>query len=205
MPILNLPAINPSSARLVLAGNTQSFTSPLDGSTQTLRLPGATWRLSLVYDRLIGARLADMEAFVAEMEGQSGRCYAHHPHRRFPRGPALGVPVVDGAGQAGSVLLTRGWQANLAGILLRGDLVAFDTASGRELKRVIADANSDSAGKASLQIRPALRKPPADGVAIVTEDASCIMRLADDQQGGVDITPPGRGAFRLDLVESFTG
>lgn len=44
MPVLTFPSLNAMSSEFGLISNTQAFTSDLDGTTQTLEMPGARWR-----------------------------------------------------------------------------------------------------------------------------------------------------------------
>ena len=45
-----------------------------------------------------------------------------------------------------------------------------------------ADHNSDGGGNVTLSISPPLRESPADDAALVILNATCIMRLIDDNQ-----------------------
>jgi hypothetical protein len=98
-------------------------------------------------------------------------------------------PLISGANQTGSAILTKGWDHNIAGILKTGDLVQFAGSDGvnpisyRDTGRLrwfvlTADAASDNAGNSTLQVSPDLNPDttspfqtvtasPADG-AVVT-------------------------------------
>lgn len=96
---------------------------------------------------------------------------------------SLGTPVVNGASQTGSSLVTDGWTPDVT-VALTGDYIAFDTPSGkRELHMVVEDAVSDSSGNATLTIEPPLRESPADDEAIIIEKTTCVMRLAEQDVG----------------------
>lgn len=88
-----------------------------------------------------------------------------------------GVPLVDGAGQTGSSLLTDGWTASLTGMLVPGMIFTIDgvyevnprtyESTGRlQGFTVTATANSSAGGVSSLQISPAIN----DG-SLTTVDA----------------------------------
>jgi len=95
------------------------------------------------------------------------------PKRATPKGNPVGTPVVNGAGQSGYTLATRGWTASATGVLLDGDCIQI----GYRLHRVTADANADSSGHATLAIWPPLRETPADGATIQTSNCKGIFRL----------------------------
>jgi hypothetical protein len=98
-----------------------------------------------------------------------------------------GTPLVNGAGQTGSVLVTNGWTASIAGILKKGDIFTLSgvfqvNAQSRQptanLQQfvVTADCASDAGGNVSIPIYPAITvtgafqtvvASPASGTAIV--------------------------------------
>ena len=78
-----------------------------------------------------------------------------------------GTPVVNGAGQVGSVLVTNGWTASIIGILKRGDIFTIPgvfqvNAQSRQptanLQQfvVTADCTSDVSGNVSIPVYPAI-------------------------------------------------
>lgn len=83
-----------------------------------------------------------------------------------------GTPLVNGASQTGSTIVTDGWTASQTGILKAGDLITFagvyavnpvppnitigTGAANLQTFRVTADANSDSGGNVSIAISPAI-------------------------------------------------
>jgi hypothetical protein len=104
-------------------------------------------------------------------------------------GSIPGTPVVDGANQIGTVLNLRGFTASQLGVLKFGDVitlgtalagtliyalnpVSLDTLSDTRQFTVMADANSDANGKASVSIYPAIAvtAPPP---GIVNPYATC--------------------------------
>lgn len=82
-------------------------------------------------------------------------------------GPLGGSPVVNGAGQTGSSLITNGWTAAAANRLKKGDVFTIagvnavnpqnqqDTGALRQFV-VTADVSSDGAGNATIPISPAI-------------------------------------------------
>jgi len=94
-----------------------------------------------------------------------------------PRGAGGGTPVVDGAGQTGDQLATRGWSASVTGVVRAGDVIAL--AGSTLVYQVVSDADSDGLGDAVLQISPPLiiGSSPADGAAIQTTGVTFRARL----------------------------
>lgn len=208
MPILNFPAgvILPSSVDWRLVSNTQSFESPLDGSVQTIELPGAKWAASLTWDTLAADQWRTLQAWIAQLRGAAGRFYYGPPHAAARRATgAIGVPLVNGAGQSGATLNVDGFGLGQQ-VFLPGDFIAYDTALGRQLHIVVATATSNGSGQAALAIEPPIRVSPADNAAVIHVAPTCVMRLVDDEAGGLSVRPGangGIGAVSLDIVEAF--
>lgn len=89
-------------------------------------------------------------------------------------GPLGGTPLVDGASQTGSSLLTKGWTSAAASRLKEGDVFTLDgvyavnpqsrLSQGRLRRFVVtADVSSTSGGAATLPIYPPITPPNADG------------------------------------------
>ncbi len=87
---------------------------------------------------------------------------------------------IDGSASVGTTLNTWNWTPGSTNILRVGDYVAFETAFGRALHLLTADASSDATGRAALSIEPPLRTAPADNTALILSNAACVMALVDD-------------------------
>lgn len=86
------------------------------------------------------------------------------PLVRGPQG-SPGLPVVDGAGQAGTTLAVRGLTPGYA--VKEGYWLSIEDADGQHyLHNVSAPVMADATGDASLSISPELRAPFADGATI---------------------------------------
>lgn len=207
MPVLTFPASSlpdPASISWQLRHNTQTFRSPLDGTVQTAILPGAFWRASVSYDALTMTQARILSAFFAELEGAGGRFYFSPPHVKTARGVATGTPLVNGASQTGYSLITDGWSNSITNILRAGDLISFNTPTGRELHEVVADVNSGATtGPATLSIRPPIRVSPADNAAITVASPSGIFMLEDDEVGAYDVRPGPMASITIAMREAF--
>jgi hypothetical protein len=178
MTIHAWPALNkfePATWDWSLVSNTQTFSSPLSGSVQTLEMPGARWRVTFQMNSMTAADSALLRAWFAKLRGQSGRFYLHNMAHPIPRGVGGGVPVVSGAGQSGSSLTTSGWPVS-ATVLKAGDFFEVNS----ELKMAVADAVSNASGVASVAFEPPLRNSPANATGITTNKPLAIFKLDDD-------------------------
>jgi hypothetical protein len=207
MAILTFPASSlPSVASLSwhLRHNTQNFRSPLDGTIQTAVLPGAYWRCVISYDLLTLTQARILSAFFAELEGAGGRFYFSPPHLATARGIATGTPLVNGASQTGSSIITDGWTNSTTNILRKGDLISWNTSAGRELHEVIADVNSGATtGPATISIKPPIRVSPADNAAITVASPSGVFALEDDEVGSYDVRPGPFASITIAMREAY--
>lgn len=207
MSILNFPAgiYNPSSVDWRLRPNTQTFRSPLDGTTQTLEMPGAVWAASIAWETLPPAQWRVLQAFLAQLRGSAGRFYYGPPHATARQATgAIGTPLVNGANQTGAALACDGFGAG-ATVFLPGDFIAYATPAGRSLHVVTANAIANGSGQATLAIEPPIRTSPADNAALIHASPTCVMRLVDDETGAFQLRP-GPGAYaslQLEIVEAF--
>lgn len=190
-----------SGARFTLRPNSKVGIdeSALDGSVQTLEFPGSVWTFSGSIGRMGRAEAAAWKSFFVQTRGIAGRFYMGEPAMGTPLGTALGTPLVQGASQVGTTLITDGWTPTQSGALLPGDYFQV----GTELKMVVAATVVNGAGVGTITFEPPLRAAPADNAPIIKSNPVCIMRLESNNQMGWDVEPPLFYAVGLAAVESF--
>lgn len=115
-------------------------------------------------------------AFLTALDGQKGTFLIGDPILKAPAGVATGTPLVKGAGQTGSSLITDGWTPTTTGILKAGDFFAIDN----RLYMVLQDVNSNGSGEATLDIFPRLRESPGDNAALTINSPKGLFRLANN-------------------------
>lgn len=197
--ILDFPDVTPNAADFGLVSNTQSARSELDGTVQTLALPGDIWTGVFTFANKFDPEARILRAFLASLRGSSGRFYMSPPAYRRA-GTAPGTPLVKGVGQTGSTIATDGWTASQAGILLVGDYIQI----GSELKMITADASSDSGGNATLAFVPPIRLSPADNSAVITVKPSCVCMLKDGNQSRWQAQPTPIYAMSIAFEEALS-
>jgi hypothetical protein len=122
---------------------------------------------------------------------------------QFLDSPSLArCALVNGASQTGSGLLIDQLPASTNGIAVAGDMVAVYTTQW-EMKRLIADLNSNSSGAGYLMFEPGLRASPADNAPIAFVTPMARFMLASDETSWS--TKAGLFSdFQLDFVEDIT-
>lgn len=195
MAIVNWPAsLVPAKVTWGLQSNTETFTSPLNRSTQTLERPGARWKASLEMPRMDPDTRGQLEAFLVSLGGMAGR-FRLWPHARPVSAigvgasdygvvldfvnqsyQAQGSPMVSAALSNYKLLPTTYWPASTR-VLKAGEFIEV----GGELKMVTADVTSDATGNAQIPVAPAFRKAPDIGAALVLDRPKATMMLSTDE------------------------
>ena len=157
MTTYSFPALTPSRSSFELVTNTKTFKSPLTNAVQTSGRKGSLWRVTMTFNNLFGEDRAEMQAFLAKLNGQEHRFYLQD-HSFTRRGAGGGTLLINGAAQSGSTLVCDGATFSIVEYLMPGDYVAFNN----ELHMVTAAADSDDAGNISLPIAPPIRKQTND-------------------------------------------
>lgn len=142
--------------------------SPYTLERQVQRHQGQAWMLDVEYAPLARADAEALVAALCSLNGREGTFLFGDSANKAPRGTATGTPVVNGAGQTGEDISTRGWSASVAGILKAGDWIQFGSGSTARLHKVLADTNSNGSGVATLTLWPRVNSAKADGASIVT-------------------------------------
>lgn len=200
MTILSLPSGIPiQKARFGLQSNTQIHVSPLSRTAQRVEFPGARWVAEYHLAPTKRADVAAIQAFLAKLRGAAGSFYGYDPSATTPRGVATGTPLVNGADQTGTTLVTDGWTSGVTGILKAGDYFQV----GNELKMLVADVNSNGSGQATLTFEPPWRDSPADNAPIIVSSASCVMGLIDDDQVAWDVDEALFYGISFSAIERF--
>lgn len=162
------------------ASAVQTSASPFTYQQQVQAHQGQIWRATITSPLLSRADADEWIAFLLKLNGLEHTFLLSDDSATEPRGSALGTPVVDGAGQTGQTLDTRGWTANETGVLLANDWFQVGSGSSARLYKNLTQADANASGEATLDIWPRVRDEPADGTAITTSDPVGLFRLAQN-------------------------
>lgn len=177
-------------------------TSPWTGEQQVQGHPGEFWVAEVFVPRRTLEESAQWRAFITALRGRFGTFLMGDKVKAQPSGANAGTPVVDGADQTGFTLDTRGWDADVTGVLLEGDYIQLGTGSSSRLYVLTEDASSDGAGEATLSIWPRLRSSPNDGDMVWTTDTVGRWRLVDNDVGWRWL-PPSQTTFEFICREAL--
>lgn len=116
------------------------------------------------------------------------------------------IYLVDAADRGDISVVVGGLPVSAARVLRRGDLFEIRPngipATTPHLYMCITDAPTDADGETRLDIRPQLRSGVAAGDMVVLKNPHSVFRLADDEQGFLEITVPSIAHFGLKLIEA---
>jgi hypothetical protein len=185
----------PSSAKVRSISPT--FVSTAQNLRQVVSSRNAhRWAVELSFPPMKRVDFAPLWAFIVAQKGRAGSFDFVLPEHA-PRGTWEGTPLVDGAGQTGTVINLKGFAVSKTGVAKAGDFVRF--AGSYKTYMVAADANSDSAGKAALHINTTLVASPANSAA-VSYDRKFRCALADDN-ADTDLSSDMFYAFKVQMME----
>lgn len=165
-------ALRPASVAWGLFVPQKMGRSTFDGSVQAQTIGTPRWEFTITTGVMRNDELPLWEAFTDQLDGAVNRVRAWDWRREAPIGPAGGTPNVRVAA-AGNTLELQGWTPSVTGILKAGSYFGVNG----ELKRLVADLNSDSLGRCTAVFRPPLRAtaPVAAALMLVKPKALFVM------------------------------
>lgn len=180
------PPTSPGFRSIVLRMNdtVAESRSPFTAMSQVQVWPGADWwEVELELPPLMPSQTAPWQAWLAALMGKGNVFQVGDPSRMTPQNPVVGAAPVcnNGTGGVNNLtgspnLVTQGWPASRARILLPGDYLQI----GYRLHMVLQPVASDSGGNATINVWPTLREQPATDAPVVLSCPKGLFRLADN-------------------------
>lgn len=200
--IITFPSIsNPARVDWGIERFDGMFVSPLNGEIQQIVRPGARWGVTLSWSTLPEADWHALAAWGAQMATGGYRCaLPNYAYRAL--GSLAGTPLVNGAGQTGGTLATKGWTASAVGVLKTGDMFQITNGTKHQLVMVTADVNADGLTDASVPITPSLRISPTNSSVLVTS-APAAFFMKDKPTSKFSHMPPRLAAYTTNLIEDI--
>ena len=180
-----------------LRANDRVWESTLNGSVQTVSIPGSRWAATMQFPNQVAVDRAQVEALLARARRQH-RIVMHRFDRPRPHGTValFGVTLSVAAAQFAAQVTLAGCGANAT--LLAGDMLGI----GSQLCMVANNATATGAGVAVVPLTHELRAAAAAGSAVVLDRPTARFVQASNQ---MDNTWEGTHypGFAVELVEVF--
>lgn len=185
MSLITLPNIPALTAEFRVVYVIAESESPFSLSQQTYDWGGARWEGEIVIEAASWEENCLMKAFIMQCKGKTNSFLFGDPEYlvRGPRGAVAGTLLVKGASQAGASLIVDGFANSTTGVVKAGDYLQLGTGTSARLYGILADANSDGTGTATISLDRPLRSTPSDNAAVVITGAKGAMKLADNNIG----------------------
>ena len=194
----DVPAgIRPTDSNLRIKFNTQTFDSPLTGSSQSASLPGDRWLDVVSFGPLVDSKARAFKAWILGLKGTTV-AFNFSPPDLNQQGVGTASITVDGAGQLGGSLNIQTTDLNTL-VFGVGDYLSVNG----EMKSVQADVTTNGSGLATVTFVPPLRRAPPDSAPIEFESPTVTMKLEDNEQGQFSISTPIIYNTSISLVEFF--
>lgn len=166
------PAPRESRIRLVRAQS--SSQSPFTFDKSIYSYSGQRWEVELDFPPMTLTTAQEWISFFLELQGQEGTFYFSDPDGGY-RGSPVGTPTIKSVNANKRQLVSQGWTPSSNNVLKAGDWFQV----GSELKRCIADVDSDGAGEATIYFQSRVRDTAlTNGSPITVNGAKGIFRLA---------------------------
>jgi len=202
--------VTPTTQTWELVTNTRIFQSPLTNAIQTTTRKGSYWKTTATFNNLIGADRANMQAFLAKLDGQVHRIYlTDYGYNRLGNAPdsdSVTDLKVKGADQTGASVIADGAELNTSDYFKAGDYVAFNN----EFHIVTADCDTTGLGEfthvdhngvtqSGIPIAPPLRKSPDNDDAINFVTPLAVMIVTST--AAWDTRPGKISNFKIEAIE----
>lgn len=177
-PLLSLPEIaKVANVVMTLTRTTGISQSPFTREEQAFKWPGEFWSVSFNIPPVTKrSDASEWMAFGAKLEGTYGHFLMGDPAHKLPSGNVSGTIQVDGAGQTGNTLLTKGWSGNLK----KGDYFQLGTGASSRIYMLTDDTDSDESPGPYLTFVPALRSSPLNEQEVIVNNPVGVFRSVDD-------------------------
>lgn len=203
---ISMPAQGIANIRIYKNRAAGMSQSPYTGSQEVVGYPGQWWEADVTFAPASLQDAGAVEAFIGLLDGNIGTFLMGDPMRPAPLGAASatpGTPVVDGAQSKGAgVLNIKDAAFSTLKYLKAGDMIQLGSDLNTHLHQVLADANTDGAGKTALTIWPRLRANVLNGDTVVVSGCKGLFRMKQAMQA-IDRSPGPKTAYSFQAIEAI--
>lgn len=163
--------------QVTLRNSSAKNTSPFSLEEQVYDFGGEVWEISGSLPPMDRVLAEKYNSFILSLRGQVGTFLMPIAGAKTPLGAWSGTPLVNGNSQTGDELDIKGLTPSQTDIIKAGDFISLGTGTNTRLHKVVANADSDGSGNATVTIVPRLRTSPTDGDTVTINSAMGVFRL----------------------------
>ena len=159
---------SPSFASVKITSHQPVITvQALSGKRQSRVIGGQYFKLHAKFPTMTRTQFAPIEAFIMAKRGSLTSFTVTPAVVSSSQVNISASPLVNGASQTGTSLVTDGWGSGGAGatVLKAGDYLKLDNTA--KVYMVTADATRDGSGNSTISIEPALITSPGNNEAVI--------------------------------------
>lgn len=177
---ITLPAAFVAARTVIRQNNTVGESvSPFSAEQQLYVHQGQYWEADIKLPPMARDDAEDVLGALLSLRGKEGSFLLPAPNAT-PRGAGGGTPLVDGASQTGLTLAVKGGPLSTTNWLKAGDWIQLGSGSSTRLHKVLVNADTDGAGKTTLDIWPRHRSSPADSAAVTISNCKGLFQLSSN-------------------------
>lgn len=180
VPVLSSSRVRSVQRGLVSAAAVQR--SPFTGEMRPQIWGGEWWTYEFEIGPFEAAEGRALDADLNSLKGRAGTFLLEDPSAA--NAVTAGSPMVDGGGQSGAVLNTKGWTPSVA-VFSKGDFFSLGSDTETRLYQVTDDVVSDASGLAAVPIQPNLRLSTTDSEFLETTQPRVLLRLTSPAPAGL--------------------
>jgi hypothetical protein len=176
MTFVPLPAgLFPATMQAGYINNASMSTSPLSGVTQVIERPGLKLLCMLGWDSATSLESDVIKAWAFALRGNVNYTALYDFSKPYPRGTLRGVPLINGANQAGESVNLKNCAPGAT--LLTGDWIGI----GGRARMVKADAVATAAGLMTVALAAPLQVAATNDAIVEWDKPTSNYRLRSSQ------------------------
>lgn len=153
--------------------------SPFTGSQQVFEHSMALWNAVINLPPMSRSQVAEYQTFFMQLHGRKGTFTMGDPDAKTPLGNASQTNLNVGSGASIGALdvIVTGLTGNQQQALKKGDYIQFGSGADAKLHMVIADADANVGGQATVQIEPALKVAVTTSTTVTIRNTVGVWRM----------------------------
>ena len=152
--------------------------SPFTYSQQVAKYTGAVWQTTVTLPPMSRADAGAWQSFYMQLNGRFGTFLLGDPAGKTIQGSASTVISVNGDHAIGAFdVIVTGLTGNQQQALKKGDYIQFGSGADAKLHMVVADADANVGGQATVQIEPALKVAVTTSTTVTIRNTVGVWRM----------------------------